>query len=162
LYVQEYDDMHYRISLSERSAMTELAGCIILNSSDQLLVAHRNTEKLEQYEILGGKIEPFERAYRAARREVQEEAGIDPVIVRQLGRFSFTGDGVDYRYTFFLAKSYKGTPRIGEPEIHDSVEWMDQQTLVGRNDLSQPLRYIVEQILSGAIDISGTYPDHAV
>lgn len=60
----------------------------------------------------GGKLEPGETAEQCAVREVNEELGIQPVGLEQLGetRFQFV-DGYSIHVHVFRANDFEGTPR---------------------------------------------------
>jgi 8-oxo-dGTP diphosphatase len=73
-----------------------------------------------------GHVERGETAYNAARREAQEEIGVE------LGELTFVtsmqrtqhGDPIDERIDFFFTcRSWTGEPRIIEPEKAAALDW---------------------------------------
>jgi 8-oxo-dGTP diphosphatase len=73
-----------------------------------------------------GHVERGETAYDAARREAQEEIGVE------LGELTFVtsmqrtqhGDPIDERIDFFFTcRSWTGEPRIIEPEKAAALDW---------------------------------------
>ena len=50
----------------------ELAGAVILNTNKEILLMHRNTEQLKQWELQGGKLEKGELPEQTAIRELKE------------------------------------------------------------------------------------------
>lgn len=73
-----------------------------------------------------GHVEPGETAYDAAHREALEELGIEEIDLR----FEFTmqrtqhADAIDERVDFFFtARSWRGEPRIVEPDKCADVRW---------------------------------------
>ena len=68
---------------------------------------------------VAGHVEKGESVYDAALREAAEEAGIDELLLRPWCAMQRTGvgdDPVDERVDyFFLADTWRGTPRVREP-----------------------------------------------
>ncbi len=89
-----------------------LAGCIIKDSDNKVLLTHRNTPKRVQWEVPGGTVEPNETPKQAAIREVKEELDITVTVVRQVGSKSFEQDGEHYEYHWFEASIQTGEPRL--------------------------------------------------
>ncbi len=112
-----------------------LAGCVLLNARGQLLLLHRATPKLTQWELPGGKIEPGEQPSATAVREVAEELGVDVAIVKDLGARPFDYDGRSHHYSWFLASISAGEPQPMEAKF-DAVDYFDWASLPGRTDLS--------------------------
>lgn len=124
-----------------------LAGCVIKDDQDRILLLHRNTSRLRQWEIPGGKLDPGEDEQTTAIRELQEEMGIEVNLERQLGRRSFVEDGRTMEYTWFLATIASGTPEVRERNLHD--DWAfhtieDLSTMV--EELSPNVKNLVEEI----------------
>jgi 8-oxo-dGTP diphosphatase len=108
----------------------ELAGCVITNNDEEVLLIHRNTLDLKQWELPGGKVEPNETLKQAAQRECLEELGI------KVGNLALIGDTRfgEYHYTWFYAERIEGEPRIMEPLIHDALGYFDINN-PDRNDM---------------------------
>jgi 8-oxo-dGTP pyrophosphatase MutT (NUDIX family) len=108
----------------------ELAGCVITNDANDVLLIHRNTPQLKQWEMPGGKVEANETLERAAQRECFEELGI------KVGNLALIGDTKfgEYHYTWFYAERIEGEPRIMEPLIHDAFGYFDINN-PDRNDM---------------------------
>jgi 8-oxo-dGTP diphosphatase len=108
----------------------ELAGCVITNDANEVLLIHRNTPDLKQWELPGGKVEPNETLKQAAQRECLEELGI------KVGNLALIGDTEfgEYHYSWFYAKIAEGEPKIMEPHIHDAFGYVDINN-PDRNDL---------------------------
>src|ERR1700678_724708 len=99
-----------------------LSGVILRNENGEILLIHRATPRLTQWEIPGGKIEPDEAPSSAAAREALEELNVDVSIVRELGSDSFEEDGHSIMYTWFLGDTNDGEPQIGEPDKYDGMQ----------------------------------------
>lgn len=117
--------------------MVEVAGCIIRDKKGRILLLHRQTEELQQWETPGGKVEPGESHQDAAVREVYEELGVQVEIVNRLGDASFTNGKNTWLYTWFEAiTTTNDTPHVSEPDKFDDVRFWDIPELGRRDDLS--------------------------
>lgn len=131
-----------------------LAGCVIKDNQDRVLLLHRNTPERKQWEIPGGKLDPGEDESTTARRELREEMGIEVSLERQLGSRSFVQDGCTMVYTWFLATIASGTPRARERDIHDRCEFLNIADLKSMTDqLSPNARNFIEEVDLGRIRI---------
>lgn len=104
---------------------TPLAGCVITNEKGEVLLLHRNTVRLTQWELPGGKLEPGETAAEAAIREVLEEIGVVVKIIKRLGSTDFDDNNIHWQYTWFRAKILSGKPHPCEADKHDAVGYFD-------------------------------------
>jgi len=102
-----------------------LVGCVIRDKSGRVLLIHRNTAKLTQWELPGGKLESGEAPEAAAIREVQEEVGISVQITKLLGNTEFEDDGILWKYAWFNAEISGGEPQLGEPDRYDGMAYFD-------------------------------------
>lgn len=123
--------------------MVKLAGCVILNDEDKLLLLHRNTLKRVQWETPGGKIEEGEEPRDAASREVAEETGLQVEIIRELGRKEFVQGDTPMLYIWFLATFQEGAPQITEPDIYDDIQFFSWAELEKMTDLSANTQNLV-------------------
>jgi 8-oxo-dGTP pyrophosphatase MutT (NUDIX family) len=103
----------------------ELAGCVITNAEGRILLIHRNTPQLVQWELPGGKREPHETLEQTAIREAAEEISVDIRIIEKLGCSEFDDDGVRWQYTWFRAEVTAGVIAIGEPDRYDGLDYFD-------------------------------------
>ncbi len=131
--------------------MIELAGCVIRDTEGKLLLLHRNTEKLTQWELPGGKVDPEDKDHAAAAiREIKEELGIDVRILKHLGQASFEANDTVWLYNWFEAEQIDANqnPAVMEPETFDRVDHIHPEDLRGRDDLSLN---VVNLLASGAL-----------
>jgi len=97
---------------------------------------------------VAGHVEKGETVYEAALREAAEEAGIDEVALRPWCAMQRTGAGdpiderVDY---FFLATSWRGTPRVMEPKKSAGLRWS------ALDDLPSPVVPHEERVLRSVL-----------
>ena len=101
----------------------ELAGVVIRNDDGELLLIHRSTDELTQWELPGGKVEPGENFAATAAREAREELGVDVTIGESLGNAHFEHVGIDWSYTWFSAQLNGDEPRINEPHTFDDIAY---------------------------------------
>ncbi|MGE5619426.1 MAG: NUDIX domain-containing protein [Sphingomonadaceae bacterium] len=93
------------------------AGGIVL-LGDQVVL--RRTPKGE-YLFPKGHLEPGESAEETARREVEEEVGLEAEIVAPLGEVCFHYQGDDYRVTMFLMRAIRRLPDWQDHLNRDTV-----------------------------------------
>ncbi|MEO6513137.1 MAG: NUDIX hydrolase [Candidatus Saccharimonadales bacterium] len=106
------------------SELITLAGGVLLNDDHKILLLHRNTEALTQWEIPGGKVEPGENTEAAMRRELAEEIGVRVENARFLAQTAFGQAGKQYEYHWFEVTT-PDVPRVMEPEVHDELHYFD-------------------------------------
>lgn len=99
-----------------------LAGCIIADDEDRILLIHRVDPK--QWEIPGGKIEGSETADQAAIREAHEELGVTVGLMGLLAVTEFTSAGNRFEQTIYLADVILGKPKPMEAK-HDMTTFQD-------------------------------------
>lgn len=128
----------------------ELAGCILKNEQNKILLLHRNKNDITQWELPGGKVENNETAEAAAIREIEEELGITVELKTKLGTCSFTEKDKQYNYTWFQAGTISGIPGIGEPHTFDDLCYFSFEELT-ELQLSANMRQFVHQVESGKI-----------
>ena len=102
----------------------ELAGVVIYNEHGELLLIHRNTDRLVQWELPGGKVESGETVQQTAIREAREEIGVDVEVGDILGSAEFDHDGYHWNYTWVLATVVnEQKPVICELEMFDEIAY---------------------------------------
>lgn len=116
----------------------ELAGVVIRNDRGELLLLHRNTPMLSQWELPGGKVEPGENFAATAVREAREEIGVNVVIGEMIGNAHFEHVGVDWSYTWFTAELTGEEPRINEPKTFDGIAYWSIADLRQKTDDISP------------------------
>lgn len=139
-----------------------LAGCILLNSRDQVLLLHRI--KRDQWEIPGGKIDELvdgkivrsgRTAEETVERELKEELKVDIHIVKKLGDREFSEDQYVMHYTWYLGQ-IKGSaePAIGEPDKYDGLKAFSLEDLQGmREQLSGNTRNFADAWAAGEFSL---------
>lgn len=112
----------------KRMELVTLAGCVIRDDDQRVLLLHRKTERLTQWEMPGGKTNPGEDSQAAALREMREELGVDVELTGTLGTCTFTEDDVPdtvFVYVWFSAIVVGGSPYPLEPKVHDAMRYWD-------------------------------------
>ena len=94
----------------------------------------------------GGHIEPMETPEEAAYRETEEEFGIRPVNIKELGVVSDEDKEVRHS-NIFVATEYTGTPKCDDEEMREPV-WRDFDSLRNMEDrLFKPFLYGLELLV---------------
>jgi 8-oxo-dGTP diphosphatase len=113
-----------------RSGRVLLAGGLIMDEQGRILLLHRSTPTLSQWETPGGKVDGRESPDRAAARELREELGVDVRVVGDWGTHEIdSGDG-PLTYALFQVEVAEGTPRVNETDKFDDVRFFRWQELV--------------------------------
>jgi mutator protein MutT len=105
--------------------MTEaikLAGGVLLNEDNEVLLLHRSTKTLMQWEMPGGKSKVNESPEATMRRELHEEIGVHVELAQYLAQTSFRQAGKQYEYHWFKVAT-SDSPRIMEPDVHDELHY---------------------------------------
>lgn len=119
------------------------AGCgaAIRDDSGRLLLIQRLKEpEAGAWGLPGGKIDFGERAEDTARREIEEELGIQ-IELTGLACIAETidkGDGRHWVAPVYSARIVSGEPRVMEPEKHGGWGWFSLDDLP--DDLTTPVR----------------------
>lgn len=125
--------------------MLKLAGCVILDKDNKILLLHRNTKKRIQWELPGGKIENKETSEQAAIREIKEELGITIEIRKKLGEKDFTEGDFTMNYTWFLTETIQGIPKVLETETFDDFKYFSWNEI---EDMKEKLSENTKNLLS--------------
>ena len=125
--------------------MIKLAGCVLRNAAGELLLLHRNTGQITQWELPGGKVELDESSETAAIRDVKEELGISVTITGRLGEASFTEGEKEWMYEWFSAELAEkdATPEVIETDTFDELKYWNIETLLARDDLSANMQNLI-------------------
>ncbi len=100
-----------------------LAGGILKDNEGRVLLLHRNTLKLRQWELPGGKIEENEKPSEAAIRELGEELGVCVSIINYFGNQEFVENGNIMNYYWYECVIIHGIPRIMENKFDMLKFW---------------------------------------
>ena len=114
-------------------------GAAILRGGALLLIRRLTEPEAGCWAFPGGKVDPFEPAQTAVRREVLEELGVELVgerllcLVDQIDR----DRGEHWVAPVYLALDIEGEPEIREPAKHGAFAWF------ALDDLPSPLAQAV-------------------
>ena len=128
----------------------ELAGGVIADADSRLLLIHRNTPGLTQWELPGGQVEPDETAAAAVARELREELGIVVAVGQELGQQDFRQYEQAYSYRWLAATIIEGRPHPREV-IHDDCAYFSLQQLRRQDGLSLNMKNLLKKLIDGDI-----------
>jgi 8-oxo-dGTP pyrophosphatase MutT (NUDIX family) len=127
--------------------MDEFYVLAALYAEDRVLLVRRAAQEFGKgkYSLIGGKVEPRERALHAIRREVQEETGLDIpesdfTLVHTLHRLGTEGPFIALCFKADIAQL---NPHNTEPEKHDDMRFFSVHDLP--ENLLPAHKQIVEQ-----------------
>ncbi len=116
----------------------QLAGCLIVEES-KILLLHRRDEG--HWEVPGGKVEEGESPTEAARREAEEEIGVEVELEKPFFSGEFMHDGDIFLWHAYLSDIEQGEPGL-EEEKFDDIRWFDPSEL-DELELAPNLRMIL-------------------
>ncbi|MEI8143427.1 MAG: NUDIX domain-containing protein [Candidatus Berkelbacteria bacterium] len=111
-----------------------------------LMFRRKNTDWFDGYfNVPCGHIDGGESMPYAAAREAREEVGVtvspkDLKLIQTAHRYN---GKYEYLETYFLAKKWKGEPRLNEEELSEELSWFEMESLP-----ENTIPYIREAILS--------------
>jgi len=123
----------------------ELAGAILLDKDNKILLKHRNTAEMQQWELPGGKIEIGELPEQATIRELKEELDIDVKPLKYIGFKEFEENDIILKCHWYKCKIDKGTPKVME-EKFDNIRYFSKEELLKSNELSSNMQVLISNI----------------
>jgi len=98
--------------------LTHAGGVVVRGDADRRVLLVRAKPAPHDWVLPKGHIEPGETPEQTARREVQEEAGVDAEPLRRAGTLEFdTPNGKHVRSAFFLMRFVRSVPPHEPREI---------------------------------------------
>lgn len=115
-------------------------GLVILRDRKILLYKRVKAPEAGHWSIVGGKVDHMEPAEQAAKREAEEESGLE------IGRVSLLGptevisaaDRQHWISLLYIAEDYSGVPALTEPDKLSDFGWFT------RSELPRPLSGFAE------------------
>lgn len=101
--------------------MKELAGNLIVEDGEILLLCR---EDEQHWEVPGGKVKPDESPTEAARREAEEEIGVEVELEKPFFSGEFEHAGELFLWHAYLVKIKTGDPEIQEKKFSD-LKWFE-------------------------------------
>jgi 8-oxo-dGTP diphosphatase len=135
-----------------------IAGCLITDDYERILLLHRNTNSQHVWELPGGKLEDDELPAEAAIRELYEELGVNVQLTGELGSAEFEQGDDEYSYFWFRAVIIGGEPSVKEPHTFDDVAYFDFDD-VAALALSTNMQILLEKLVSGEVSLTPEDPD---
>jgi 8-oxo-dGTP pyrophosphatase MutT (NUDIX family) len=122
---------------------THAGGIVIrVREGEPQVLLVRGTRAPHDWVLPKGRIEAGETPEEAARREVQEEAGVDGEVVRYVGRLDFERDGREIRAAYFEMRFVREIEAAEEREIRWAA-LSDAIALVRFEDTGRLIRQIL-------------------
>lgn len=100
---------------------------------------------------LGGKMQEGESFYDALAREIREEAGIEPVYPKYVGRKVCHEKDAEYEVNYFLATEFDGKVNCGSDE--GEVKWFCKAEIPYR--MMWPEERIILPLVEGSVGFLG-------
>lgn len=115
------------MSTSERRPEVGFATCVIVTQNDKVLLSKRLSGARRGYWGLpGGRAGESESLEDAARRELEEETGLQAPKTQAVGvvrEFQNDQAPVDFVHFVFFTNDFSGAPILMEPEKCEGWEW---------------------------------------
>ena len=144
----------------QRKGRLVLAGGWIVDGDNRVLLLHRATPAMSQWETPGGKVDRGESPVDAAVRELAEELGVSVDVVDDLGWHDFESGPHRMRYALFKMKIADGEPRAVESDKFDQVRFFKLADLYDMQaDLSPNARNLLTLYYQGLLDLAGATSD---
>jgi 8-oxo-dGTP diphosphatase len=128
----------------------QLAGCVIVDDFERMLLIHRSTDTLSQWEMPGGTVDRDETAEAATVRTIKQELGISVQLAKALGSGTYQAARQDYQFHWFHAVITDGSPLIQQPELFDDIDYFDLDDMVG-SALSENMKILLEKFWSSEV-----------
>ncbi len=123
----------------------ELAGAILLDKDNKILLMHRNTTDLKQWELPGGKMEKGELPEQTVVRELKEELNVKVQTIKYIGFKEFEDNGIMLKYHWYKCKIESGIPELME-EKFDNIKYFSNNELSKSNELSSNMKVLISNI----------------
>lgn len=131
---------------SEKFKLLPASHLLLFHQEKILLLRRFNTGYEDgNYSVVAGHLDSNESFTQSMVREAQEEAGIDLKVedlqvAHVMNRRKSDGEErIDF---FIIAKSWKGEPRIMEPDKCDNLSWFSLDNLP--NNIVPYIKYAIE------------------
>lgn len=111
------------------------AGLAVLRDGKILLYRRKKAPEAGHWNILGGKVDHMEPAQEAARREAEEESGlqIDSIRFLCLSEQIIRDDNQHWLSLIYVCDRFTGEPAMVEPDKFHEIGWFSPE------ELPQPL-----------------------
>ena len=128
-----------------------VAGCVITDDYDRILLLHRNSSSSSWWELPGGQADEDELPETAAVRAVSETLGVSATLTRSLGNAVYEDDEEVSVY-WFRARLIGREPDIIDDGEYDDLAYFDMEDMMGLA-LSASTGLLMEKIYNGEVAI---------
>lgn len=123
----------------------ELSGAILLDKDNKILLIHRNTKEIKQWELPGGKIEKGEFPEDTCIRELKEELNIQVEILKYIDCKEFEDNGTILKYNWYKCKIINGIPKLMEDKF-DDIRYFSMNELTKNKELSSNMKVLISNV----------------
>lgn len=132
IFKVEVDTVQMEDQTVERAVVRKrpCVGILALNDQDEIMLVsqYRHPVGCAIYEIPAGAIDPGEEPHRAARRELEEECGLQCASLNLLGSIVVSPGWTDEAIYLYLAERFTITQQRLDDEERITCEWVDLRT----------------------------------
>lgn len=129
-----------------------LAGGILKDNAGRILLLHRNTSNLKQWELPGGKNEKNEKLSETVIRELEEELGVCVTVTNYLGNKEFVENGHVMSYHWYECIIIKGIPRVIENKFDMLKFWSISELNNIYEELSPNMKNLLPLLINSRRD----------
>ncbi|UII54299.1 NUDIX domain-containing protein [Cytobacillus spongiae] len=131
----------------------------IIKDDEVLLIKEIKPNAMNKWNFPSGRMEVGESIFHAAKREVEEETGLEVELTYTTGVYHFISNSQDQVIMFhFIGQITGGSISLEEQHITDS-KWVKVKELVTYHDNELRNPKVIKQIASGLMNKS-FYPIH--
>lgn len=123
-------------------------GLVIVRNGKILLYRRMRAPEAGCWSIVGGKVDFMEPAESAARREAEEETGLEIRRIKLIGSAELItpSDSQHWISLLYIADEFSGEPSLTEPDKLSDFGWFD------RNELPEPLSVFAKAAIAALPD----------
>ena len=127
-----------------KSGIEELAGCLIMQKENILLVKET---KDRYWKIPSGKVDKYENLEKAAIRETEEETGLEVNNLKHFNTYNFNFKNRNFRIHVYTPEIIKGTPKRQRMDETSEIGWFQLEAL-NQEDITPSNKLIYQDLIA--------------